>query len=173
MATPGPHAAAAIATSILLNILAWRAIAAGTGTATVLGGRIVDDEGYASPQTAAAASAPAAAPAPGTETSDPAPTPAPALKAAACAQLIRRVEQQLAAAQRCQANDACIVESFEYAFRPCGLSVRQGASLDQARADAKRYQDRCHPVIRPVKCAYLPRATCDHARCILAPYVPG
>src|SRR4051794_18147046 len=46
MRTPGPHAAAAVATSILLNFIAWQAVAAGTGTAAVLGGRIVDDEGH-------------------------------------------------------------------------------------------------------------------------------
>jgi hypothetical protein len=45
MRTPGTHAAAAIATSILLGFAAWEAVAAGTGTAMVLGGRIVDDDG--------------------------------------------------------------------------------------------------------------------------------
>lgn len=46
MRTPGPYAAAAIAASILLNGAAWQAVAAGTGTVTVLRGRIVDDEGH-------------------------------------------------------------------------------------------------------------------------------
>ena len=122
---------------------------------------------------ASAAPAPPGAPAPDAATTDPAPATAPALRPAACAQLRRRVEQQLVAAQQCQTAGDCTVESFEYAFRPCGLSVKKGAPLDQVRADAKRYQDRCHPVIRPVKCAYLPRATCDHGRCILAPPESG
>jgi hypothetical protein len=99
--------------------------------------------------------------------------PAPTLKPAACAQLQRRVEQELGAAQRCKDADECIVTSFEYAFRPCGISVKRGAALDKAAADAKRYQDGCHPVIHPVRCAYLPRATCERRRCTLAPPLPN
>jgi hypothetical protein len=89
----------------------------------------------------------------------------------ACAQLRQRVELALTAARRCRGDDACVVESFEYGFRPCGLSVRRGASLSKARDDAKRYQEQCHPVVHPVKCAYLPNAKCERGLCVLAP--PG
>jgi hypothetical protein len=96
------------------------------------------------------------------------PTPAPSLKPAACAQLRQHVEQQLVAAQRCKDTDECVATFFEYAFRPCGISVRKGAPLDKVAGDAKRYQDQCHPITHPVKCAYLPRALCARGRCVLA-----
>jgi hypothetical protein len=121
------------------------------------------------PPPVAAPAAPAATAAPGDASSKPAPT----LKPAACAQLQRRVEQELGAAQRCKGADECIGTPFEYAFRPCGLSVKKGAALDKVAADAKRYQDGCHPVIHPVRCAYLPRATCERGRCTLAPPLPN
>ena len=95
--------------------------------------------------------------------------PAQRLKPAACARLRRQVEAELVAAQRCEASDECVVIAFAYAFAPCGTSARRGAALDRAAADANRYQDRCRPVLHPVKCPYLPRATCARGRCILAP----
>jgi hypothetical protein len=104
---------------------------------------------------------------------EPASKPAPAMKRAACEQLRRHVGQQLAAAQRCKAADECVVEELvEYVFRPCGLSVRKGAPLDKTRADAKRYQDRCHPVTRPVRCANLTKPACVRERCVLTPPDP-
>src|ERR1044071_1466422 len=130
---------------------------AGGGEPNAAGSQRDTDPGGAPRAVAVVAPPPSAVPAPpgasarDAATTDPAPATAPALKPAACAQLRRRVEQQLVAAQRCQSAGECTVESFEYAFRPCGLSVKKGAPLDQVRADAKRYQDRCHPVIRPVK----------------------
>ena len=120
-----------------------------------------------SSHTAAVAAADAGA------TKEPASRPAPALKPAACAQLRQHVEQQLAAAQRCKASDECVVEELvDYVFRPCGLSVRKGAPLDKARADAKRYKDRCRPVIHPARCANLTRPVCERGRCVLAPPEP-
>lgn len=83
----------------------------------------------------------------------------------------RRVELELTAARSCQAADECVVETFEYTFRPCGLGVRKGAPLDKARADAKEYQDQCRPVVHPVKCPSLPRAICQRWQCVLAPPV--
>jgi hypothetical protein len=79
----------------------------------------------------------------------PAPAREPAAKPATCAQLRRQVEAELAAAQRCKAGDECVAITFAYAFAPCGASARRGASLDKADADARRFQDRCHPVLHP------------------------
>jgi 3'-phosphoadenosine 5'-phosphosulfate sulfotransferase (PAPS reductase)/FAD synthetase len=50
--------------------------------------------------------------------------PGKRLSPAACGQLKRRVERELAAAQRCAADQDCTAIAFEYAFRPCGESVR-------------------------------------------------
>ena len=86
---------------------------------------------------------------------------------AACAQLKGRVERQLAAAQRCQADDECVSISFEYAFRPCGESVRGDAALEEVAARAKEYVDRCRPVLRPVKCAHKTVPVCARRRCTL------
>jgi hypothetical protein len=91
------------------------------------------------------------------------------LSPAACAQLKQRVERGLAAAQRCTADNECAVITFEYAFRPCGESAKPGAALDKAAADAKAYVDSCHPVIRPVRCAYRTTPVCTKGRCALTP----
>lgn len=122
----------------------------------------------AAPAAAAPASASGAPDAARAPSGEPVSKPARTLSPAACAQLRRRVEQQLTAAQRCKGTDQCIATFFEYAFRPCGMSVRKGAKLDDAAADAKRYQEGCHPVIHPVRCAHLPRPLCEGGRCILA-----
>lgn len=86
---------------------------------------------------------------------------------AGCAQLKGRVERELRAAQRCKADDECVAIGFEYAFRPCGESVRADAVLDDVTARAKDYVDRCRPVVHPVKCAHKTVPVCARGRCAL------
>jgi len=93
--------------------------------------------------------------------------PIAALSRAECVQLNRRMERELAAAQRCKADDECISIIFEYAFRPCGDSARKGASLDKITTHAKIYVDRCQPILRPVKCAHRTLPVCARGRCAL------
>lgn len=93
----------------------------------------------------------------------------PPLAGRECAQMKQRVERSLAAAQKCKSDGECETAAFDYAFRPCGMAVKTGADLTVAAANAKLFHERCNPVVRPVRCAYQPRAVCQKGRCALAP----
>jgi hypothetical protein len=110
----------------------------------------------------------AARPAEATAPVAPRPTEPP-LPAGKCAQIKQRVERELAGARRCKADSECEAVAFDYAFAPCGTSVKTGAPLVKAVAGARLYRQRCNPVLQPVRCAHLPRPVCEHGRCALAP----
>jgi len=153
---------------------AWRIVAAIVSIAVFMACRPVScgQSAAAGPADAGTARADAATTAPVAPPADVPPTvarPAKRLSPAACGRLKQRVERELAAAQRCEADTDCASITLEYAFRPCGESVNAGASLEKATADGRAYVDGCQPVLRPVKCAHMVTPVCTHRRCALAP----